>query len=262
MAAPESFARVAEIIIARKKENLDVVVVVSAMGNTTDELIALAKKVHPNPPKREFDMLVSAGERISIALLAMALELKGVSATSFTGSQSGIITSPVHTDACIIDVRPFRLIPFLERGDIVIVAGFQGVSREGQITTLGRSGSDTTAVALGVSLHAERVEFYKDVPGVFSSDPKCDPAATHYREMSFAMARKAAESGVKFVLHPRCLALAEKNHLPLFVRSFQSHNRTEEGTWIGERRGEGTYCPQYEVDESNHPGAVAKHAIV
>ncbi|MFN4174875.1 MAG: aspartate kinase, partial [Parachlamydiaceae bacterium] len=165
VAEPEHFSKIADIILYRKKEFNNIVVVVSAMGDTTNKLIDLAKKVNPNPPRREYDMLVSVGERISISLLAMALALKGQDAISFTGSQSGIITTEEHSEARIIDVKPNRLQPHLQAGKVVIVAGFQGVSKSGEITTLGRGGSDTTAVALAVALKAEKVEFYKDVIG-------------------------------------------------------------------------------------------------
>ena len=172
VATTASFAHIADLILEKKRVYRRVVVVVSAMGNTTDQLITLAKEVNVNPPKREYDMLVSVGERISISLLAMALAAKNHQAYSFTGSQSGIITCGRHTDARIIDVRPHRLIPVLESGSVAIVAGFQGVSMNGEITTLGRGGSDTSAVALGIALGAEKVLFFKDVGGVFEKDPK------------------------------------------------------------------------------------------
>ena len=142
------------------------------MANTTDQLFKLARNVHPNPPAREQDMLVSVGERISISLLAMALAYQGVEAVSFTGSQSGIITCEKHSDASIVDIRPKRIQKVLDEGKTAIIAGFQGVSQKGEITTLGRGGSDTSAVALAVGLGARCVEFYKDVPGIFEEDPK------------------------------------------------------------------------------------------
>ena len=217
---PEHFSLIADLILERKKHFKRIAIVVSAMGNTTDQLIAMAKQVNPNPPQREYDMLVTVGERISISLLAMAIEAKKQEAVSFTGSQSGIITCTRHTEARIIDVRPHRLWPHLEGGKIVIVAGFQGVSKTGEITTLGRGGSDTSAVALGLALNAERVEFYKDVPGIFSEDPKKNPVAPMHTQLSYQDALQIVLQGAK-VLHSRCVELAEKNGLPLFVRSFQ-----------------------------------------
>lgn len=231
------FARIAELVVERSKVYKHIAVVVSAMGDTTNDLLKLAREVHPNPPRREQDMLVSVGERISVSLLAMALDLKGIEAISFTGSQSGIITSPEHTEARILEVRPWRLLKQLEAGKVVIVAGFQGVSREGEITTLGRGGSDTTAVALGIALGADKVEFYKDVPGVFSEDPKKNPKAELFSNLSFNKALEITQKGAK-VLHHRCVDLAAKNFLPLHVLSFAEPRG---GTLIGER-GERKTC--------------------
>lgn len=234
VATPEHFSSIADLIIQRMKEYERIVTVVSAMGNTTDQLISLAKQVNPNPPQREYDMLVTVGERISIALLAMALAAKKQDATSFTGSQSGIITCNKHTEARIIDVRPHRILPVLDAKNVAIVAGFQGVSQKGEITTLGRGGSDTTAVALGIALGATRVEFFKDVPGVFSEDPKKNSAASLFTNLSYEQALDIVLKGAK-VLHPRCIQLALKNRLMLSVRSF-SHSDPNEptGTIIGE----------------------------
>lgn len=215
---PQHFSNIAEIISARLKEYRHIIIVVSAMGKTTDELISLAKQVNADPPRREYDMLVSVGERISISLLAMALAAKNCQAISFTGSQSGIITSDVHSEAKILEVRPHRLIPYLEMGKVVIVAGFQGVSRKGEITTLGRGGSDTTAVALAVTFQAD-VEFYKDVPGVFTEDPKISKDAKHLNYLTYNQAFDIVAKGAK-IMHPRSIALAAKNCLPLQVLSF------------------------------------------
>jgi aspartate kinase len=232
----EQFAGIADIIL-KKSETAKVVVVVSAMGDTTSELLALARRVHPEPPPREQDMLVSVGERISIALLAMALQLKSREAISFTGSQSGIITSSVHSDARILDVKPHRILRSLEAGKIVIVAGFQGMSQEGEITTLGRGGSDTTAVALAVALQAECVEFYKDVPGIYAEDPKKNPEAMRYPFISYDETLSLTRSGAK-ILHPRCVALAAKNSIPLHVVSFYDpHLSRDSGTVVGKRDG-------------------------
>jgi len=248
VASTGQFSRIAEIILNRSLNYGRIAVVVSAMGDTTDQLLALAKRVHPEPPRREQDMLVSVGERISISLLAMALHLKGREAISFTGSQSGIVTTANHTDAKIIDVRPFRLVPHLNAGRIVIVAGFQGVSREGEITTLGRGGSDTSAVALGVSLGAAKVEFFKDVPGICNEDPKNNPAAAVFPELSYDRALGIIEKGAE-VLHPRAIRLAEKNGVLLHVLSFYDPEmRMHRGTVIGSKqanRREGCF---YEED--------------
>jgi aspartate kinase len=218
----ESFSRIADLIIKRNQEFSRIVIVVSAMGKMTDELITLAKKVHPNPPRREYDMLVSTGERISISLLAMALALKERHAVSFTGSQSGIITTSSHAEAKIIDVIPSRLLPPLEEGKLVIVAGFQGVSRHKEITTLGRGGSDTTAVALGVALGATKIEFYKDVQGIYAQDPKTCADAYFHSALTHEEALKVVEGSGGKVLHPRAIALAQANNLNLEVRSFES----------------------------------------
>jgi aspartate kinase len=236
---PEQFSTIAEIIAARKQSYSRIVIVVSAMGSATDDLLALSRLVHPNPPRRELDMLLSVGERISIALLAMALDHKGLSAISFTGSQSGIITTDDHSDAKIIDVKPHRLLPQLDLGRIVIVAGFQGVSKKGEITTLGRGGSDTSAVALGVALKAEHVEFYKDVSGIYETDPKKEPTAVLIPTLTFPLAHEMMKGGAK-ILHPRSVGLAALNYLPLHVLSFHEakgilppRDFDHLGTWIG-----------------------------
>ena len=230
VAKPERFAQIADLILERCNHFQKVVVVVSAMGNMTDELLTLARQVHASPPKREQDMLISAGERISMSLLAMALDLKGKYAVSLTGSQAGIITTTNHAEAKIIDVRPHRIIKHLDKGQIVIVAGFQGVSKEGEITTLGRGGSDTTAVALAVALGAEKVEFYKDVPGIFAEDPKKNPAAVFYPTLDYTQALEITQKGAK-VLQSRCIDLAARNNLPLHVLPFSQPKNP--GTLIG-----------------------------
>lgn len=245
---PESFQKIAKIVIERSLHGKKVIVVVSAMANTTDQLLELARKVHPNPPMREQDMLVSVGERISIALLAMALAKEGKGAVSFTGSQSGIITCENHSDAKIVDIRPKRLHEALNLGKVAIVAGFQGMSRKGEITTLGRGGSDTSAVALAVAMSAERVDFYKDVPGIFDSDPKKNPEAKIFPELSFKDALKLARGGAK-VLHFRAIELAEKNGVKLVIHS--TENPKAEGTVVGigcERRA----CLNYEESTCSH----------
>lgn len=250
VATPQHFSVISDIIIERLKEYQRIAVVVSAMANTTDQLISLASQVHPNPPRREYDMLVSVGERISISLLAMALAAKNQQAISFTGSQSGIITCPRHTDARIVDVKPNRLLPFLDLGRVVIVAGFQGVSRGGEITTLGRGGSDTSAVALGIALNATRVEFYKDVAGIYNMDPKKETNASLFPELNYDDALDIINKGAK-VLHARCVQLAKRNALPLHVMSFQNFlNRKQEGTHILDQNRNREQSPFYEdIDE-------------
>jgi aspartate kinase len=225
-AKPESFAKVAEIIMKRQEEYSKVVVVVSAMGDTTNELIALAKQVNPSPPRRELDMLISVGERISISLLAMALALKGKEAISLTGSQSGIITSSEHFDARILAVKPLRILKHLEEGKIVIVAGFQGVSTRGEITTLGRGGSDTSAVALAVALGAVKVEFFKDVEGIYPKDPKECSESVPYFHLDYLDALRIIRKGAR-VLHDRSLELAEQNRVALHVLSFKTFGEDE-----------------------------------
>ena len=173
----QKLKQVAERIMRTRKQGHDVVVVVSAMGDTTDELLAMAKQVSPRPDRRELDMLLSAGERVSMALLSMAIRGLGGDAISFTGSQSGIITSDRHVDARIIEVRPFRVQDELARGKIVVIAGFQGVSYRKEVTTLGRGGSDTTAVAMAAALNADYCEICSDVDGVYSADPRVVTAA-------------------------------------------------------------------------------------
>lgn len=238
---PECFPKIADLILRRAQSYARIVCVVSAMQGMTDELINLSHKVHPNPPRREYDMLVSTGERISIALLAMALSLKGREAISFTGSQSGIITNEDHSEALIIDVRPERIRAALMSGKIAIVAGFQGVSRSKEITTLGRGGSDTSAVALGVALRAEKVEFYKDVLGIYDRDPKVEKEALLHRKLSYDEAAEIVERSLKKVLHPRAIKLAKVNQLPLHLLSFQAQDAGTEITACDARACQITY---------------------
>ena len=215
----ERIKRVAERIVATKKAGHDVCVVVSAMGDTTDELLDLAQQVSPLPPGRELDMLLTAGERISMALLAMAIQSLGLSARSFTGSQAGVITDSTHGKARIIDVTPGRITTALADGHIAIVAGFQGVSQDSKdITTLGRGGSDTTAVALAAALGAEVCEIYSDVDGVYSADPRIVPNARHLPTVSYEEMLELAASGAK-ILHLRCVEYARRYGVPLVVRS-------------------------------------------
>lgn len=219
VATPQHFTQIAKIILDKKKDHPRLVIVVSAMANATAQLISLAREVNPNPPSREYDMLVSVGERISISLLAMALAKLGVQAVSYTGSQSGIMTSEEHSSAKIVDVRPHRIVKTLEQGKVAIIAGFQGCSLAGEITTLGPNGSDISAVAMGVAIGADHVEFYKDVPGIFDLDPKLSTKARHHSHLTYDEADQVLKKGGR-ILHPRCLELAKNNNLPLWIRSF------------------------------------------
>jgi aspartate kinase len=188
------------------------------MGDTTDELLALARRVTDTPARRELDMLLSAGERISMALLSMALNARHVPAVSFTGSQSGIITSDAHTNARILEVRPYRVQDELSRGKVVIVAGYQGVSRAKEVTTLGRGGSDTTAVALAAALGAEACEIYSDVAGIYSADPRVVPNARRLAELSYEEMQELAEAGAK-VLNAQAVEFAKDRGIALFARA-------------------------------------------
>ncbi len=221
--------RVAQRIVATKKAGHDVVVVVSAMGDTTDELIDLAKEVSPLPPGRELDMLLTAGERISMALLAMAIGQLGQEARSFTGSQAGVITDSAHGRAKIIDVTPGRLQAAIAEGAVAIVAGFQGVSQTTKdITTLGRGGSDTTAAALAAALGADVCEIYSDVDGIFTADPRIVPSARQIPRISYEEALEMTANGAK-ILHLRCVEYARRNDIPIHVRSSFSDRP---GTWV------------------------------
>ncbi|MFI8102701.1 aspartate kinase [Streptomyces sp. NPDC101118] len=229
VADAEGIKRVAKRIVDAKKNGHQVVVVVSAMGDTTDELIELAEQVSPMPTGREFDMLLTAGERISMALLAMAIKNLGHEAQSFTGSQAGVITDSVHNKARIIDVTPGRIRTALDEGNIAIVAGFQGVSADSKdITTLGRGGSDTTAVALAAALDAEVCEIYTDVDGVFTADPRVVKKARKIDWISSEDMLELAASGSKVLLH-RCVEYARRYNIPIHVRSSFSGLR---GTWV------------------------------
>ena len=219
VADAERVKRVAERIVASRREGNEVVVVVSAMGDTTDELLDLAQQVSPVPPARELDMLLTAGERISMAVLAMAIANLGFEARSFTGSQAGVITDSTHGKARIIDVTPGRIRQALDEGYVVIVAGFQGVSQDTkEITTLGRGGSDTTAVALAAALNAEVCEIYTDVDGVYTADPRIVPAARRLDRISYEEMLEMAASGAK-VLMLRCVEYARRYSVPVVVRS-------------------------------------------
>ncbi|GHE45460.1 aspartate kinase [Streptomyces capitiformicae] len=235
VADAEGIKRVAKRIVETKKDGHQVVVVVSAMGDTTDELIDLAEQVSPMPTGREFDMLLTAGERIAMALLAMAIKNLGHEAQSFTGSQAGVITDSVHNKARIIDVTPGRIRTALDGGNIAIVAGFQGVSADSKdITTLGRGGSDTTAVALAAALDAEVCEIYTDVDGVFTADPRVVKKAKKIDWISSEDMLELASSGSKVLLH-RCVEYARRYNIPIHVRSSFSGLP---GTWVSNEKPE------------------------
>ena len=259
VADAEGMKRVAARIVATKKAGNDVVVVVSAMGDTTDELIDLAKQITPMPTGRELDMLLTSGERISMALLAMAIGNLGHEARSFTGSQAGVITDSVHGKARIIDVTPGRIVDALKEGAIAIVAGFQGISQDTKdVTTLGRGGSDTTAVALAAALDADVCEIYTDVDGVFSADPRVVPSARKLKSITYEEMLELAASGAK-VLHLRCVEYARRFDLPIHVRSSFSGN---EGTWVVKDRPEGDGMEQAIISGIAHDRSEAKITIV
>ena len=259
VADAESMKRVASRIVATKKAGHQVVVVVSAMGDTTDELIDLANQITPIPEGRELDMLLTAGERISMALLAMAIKNLGHEALSFTGSQAGVITTSAHGRARIIDVTPSRIREAIDGGAIAIVAGFQGISQDTKdVTTLGRGGSDTTAVALAAALEADVCEIYTDVDGVFSADPRVVPSARKLKTVTYEEMLELAAAGAK-VLHLRCVEYARRFDLPIHVRSsFSSH----EGTWVVKDHPEGEDMEQAIISGIAHDKSEAKITVV
>lgn len=209
---------VARRVMGTRQQGHDVVVVVSAMGDTTDELLGLAKQISPNPDRRELDMLLSAGERISMALLSIAIREVGGDAISFTGSQSGIVTNDRHVDARIIEVRPFRVQDELARGRVVVIAGYQGVSYRREVTTLGRGGSDTTAVAMAAALDAEYCEICSDVDGVYSADPRVVPAAQRIGVLSYEETQEMAEAGAR-VLNAQAVEFAKEKGIAIYARA-------------------------------------------
>lgn len=218
VADPEKIRRVAERIMATQRLGHQVAVVVSAMGDTTDHLLELARQVSRSPERRELDMLLSVGERISMSLLCMAIRELGGDAISFTGSQAGIITNDRHVDARIIEVRPFRVQDELDRGRIVIIAGYQGVSYRKEVTTLGRGGSDTTAVALAAALDAEWCEICSDVDGVYTCDPRVVPEARRLPEIAYEEMQEMAESGAK-VLNAQAVEFAKEKGIAIYARA-------------------------------------------
>jgi aspartate kinase len=238
VADAQKLRQVAERVMRTRNEGRSVVVVVSAMGHTTDELLAMAKQISANPERRELDMLLSAGERISMALLSMAIRDLGGDAISLTGSQSGIITTDRHVDARIIEVRPYRVLDALAQGKIVVVAGFQGVSRSKEVTTLGRGGSDTTAVAMAAALDAEYCEICSDVDGVYSADPRVVPEAQRIATLSYEETQEMAEAGAK-VLNAQAVEFAKEKGIAIYARAtggpLPGPDPSSDGTVVRER---------------------------
>ncbi len=259
VADAESIKRVARRIVDTKKSGNDVVVVVSAMGDTTDELIDLAEQVSPNPPGRELDMLLTAGERISMAVLAMAISDLGFEARSYTGSQAGLITDSTHGKARIIDVSPGRITQALADEAIPIVAGFQGVSQDTKdITTLGRGGSDTTAVALAAALKAEVCEIFTDVDGIFTADPRSVKRAHKVNQLADEEVLELAANGAK-ILHSRCVEYARRFNVPIHVRSSFNQN---EGSWVISQKAKDATMEQPIISGVAHDLADAKLTLV
>ena len=259
VADAEGIKRVAQRIVNAKRAGNDVVVVVSAMGDTTDELMDLAQQVSPLPSPRELDMLLTAGERISMALLAMAIGNLGQEARSYTGSQAGVITDSTHGKAKIIDVTPGRLEKALAIGAVAIVAGFQGVSQDTKdITTLGRGGSDTTAVALAAALHADVCEIYSDVDGVFTADPRIVPNARKRDHISYEEMLEMAACGAK-ILHLRCVEYARRFQMPIHVRSSFTQKA---GTWISDEEVTDMDMEQAIIAGVAHDRSQAKITVV
>lgn len=255
----DSVKRVARRIVETRRAGHDVVVVVSAMGDTTDDLLELAEQVSPLPPARELDMLLTAGERISMAVLAMAIASLGHTAQSFTGSQAGVITDEVHGKARIIDVTPGRIRAALDEGHVAIVAGFQGVSQTTKnITTLGRGGSDTTAVALAAALGADVCEIYTDVDGVYTADPRIVPTARQIKRLSTGEMLEMAANGAK-ILMLRCVEYARRYDIPIHVRSSFSHR---DGTLITDQPQEGDAVEAPIIAGVAHDRSEAKVTVV
>ncbi len=226
----ERMKRVAKRVVEKKREGNRVVVVVSAMGDTTDDLIDLSKQLTDRPSAREMDMLLSTGEQVSVALLSMTIQTHGEAAVSYTGWQVGMMTEAAHGRARISDIRPDRIHKSLDDGKIVVVAGFQGMTEDGEITTLGRGGSDTTAVALAAALKADLCEIYTDVDGIYSTDPRIVKVARKLNEISYDEMLELANLGAA-VLHPRAVEYAKHYSVPLVVRSSFTYN---EGTIVKE----------------------------
>jgi aspartate kinase len=259
VADAEAIKRVAKRVVATKQQGHDVVVVISAMGDTTDDLMDLALRVSPQPPPRELDMLLTAGERMSAALLAMAIADQGMHARSLTGSQAGIITTGTHGNARIIDITPGRITKALDEDHIVIVAGFQGVAQDTKdVTTLGRGASDTTAVALAASLGADFCEIYTDVDGVYTADPRIVPSARRIPEISYEEMLEMAACGAK-ILHLRCVEYARRERVPVHVRSSFSDLP---GTWVRDRATPAPTEQSDQEDPFNQEARLVEQAII
>ena len=228
VATPQRIKNIAQRVVKAKREKNKLVVVVSAMGDTTDNLIGLMKQINPDPPKRELDLLLSTGEIVSAALLSSAINAKGEKAIAFTAHQGKIITDDAYTKARILRIETGKILEALDKGNIVVVAGFQGITSTNTITTLGRGGSDTTAVALAAALKADICEIYTDVEGVFTADPRIVPEARKLKRISYDEMLELASLGTK-VLHLRAVEIARKFHIPLHIRSSFTN---EEGTLI------------------------------
>jgi len=214
----DKLKKIASMIATVKKQGINVVVVVSAMGKTTNQLIEMVKSISSDPPGREIDMLLSTGERTSMALLCIALHEEGIESISLTGSQAGIITNDRHNDARVIEVRPVRVLDEIDKGKVVVIGGFQGVSYKRDITTLGRGGSDTSAVALAAALNAERCEIYSDIDGVYTTDPNIVKEAKHLPEISYQQIQEMAEAGAK-VLNAQAVQFAKESKIALYARA-------------------------------------------
>jgi aspartate kinase len=243
----EKLKKISEMIAVAKKNRDDVVVVVSAMGKTTNSLIEIAKNLSANPPRREMDMLLSTGERTTMALLCIALSELGVEAISLTGSQAGIITNDRHNDARVIEVRPVRVQDELAKGKVVVIGGFQGVSYKRDITTLGRGGSDTSAVALAAALNAERCEIYSDVDGVYTTDPNIVKDASHLPEISYQQLQEMSEAGAK-VLNAQAVQFAKEAKISLYARSTFSPGKETIVRNISEKEISGVLAVVYEKE--------------
>jgi aspartate kinase len=259
VADPDRMRNVARHIAETRAKGIDVVAVVSAMGKATDNLVELARQVASNPQGREMDMLLTTGERISMSLLCMALHDVGCDAMSFTGSQVGIITDTSHTKAKILEIKGDRVREALSAGKVAVVAGFQGVSTDREITTLGRGGSDTTAVALAAALQADACEIYTDVTGVFSADPRMVPQARKIQYLSFDEMLEMAGAGSK-VLALRAVEFARNHNVPIHVRSSFTW---EEGTWvIGADHERNTAMEEPIISGVVHDGGEAKMTLL
>lgn len=229
VADTDKIKNVASAVIREKNNGNNVIVVVSAMGHTTDYLVKMANEISPNPNCREMDMLLATGEQVSIALLTMAIQAQGVQAVSMNAAQVGIITECVHSKARIVDIKTNKLQEHLDKGEIIVVAGFQGVTPEGEITTLGRGGSDTSAVAIAGAMKADRCDIYTDVEGVYTTDPRIVPKATKLKEISYEEMLELAHVGAN-VLHPRAVETAKQYQVPMRVRS--TFKLDDSGTYI------------------------------